>query len=65
MNANAELDVFGVGNAMVDILAMVEDDFVREHDLPRGGMLLVDSEPDGPTHRDQPSAISPCHRPSL
>ncbi|MBN01581.1 MAG: adenosine kinase [Planctomycetaceae bacterium] len=47
MNANAELDVFGVGNAMVDILAMVEDDFVREHDLPRGGMLLVDSEKQG------------------
>ena len=47
MNQSAELDVFGVGNAMVDILAMVDDDFVREHDLPKGGMLLVDSEKQG------------------
>ncbi|MCP4189551.1 MAG: adenosine kinase [Planctomycetaceae bacterium] len=47
MNQSAELDVFGVGNAMVDILAMVGDDFIREHDLPRGGMLLVDSEKQG------------------
>ena len=47
MNPGAELDVFGVGNAMVDILALVDDDFVREHDLPKGGMLLVDSEKQG------------------
>jgi sugar/nucleoside kinase (ribokinase family) len=32
---------------MVDILAMVGDDFVREHDLPKGGMMLVDSEKQG------------------
>ncbi|MDJ0795720.1 MAG: adenosine kinase [Calothrix sp. MO_167.B12] len=41
------VDVFGVGNAMVDILALVEDDFVREHDLNRGGMTLMDSEKQG------------------
>ncbi len=44
---NGRMDVFGVGNAMVDILAMVDDDFVREHDLPKGGMLLVDAEKQG------------------
>ena len=37
------IDVFGVGNALVDILALVEEDFVREHDLPKGGMMLVDA----------------------
>ncbi len=41
------VDVFGVGNAMVDILALVEDDFVREHDLNRGSMTLMDSEKQG------------------
>ncbi|MEM7581030.1 MAG: adenosine kinase [Cyanobacteria bacterium P01_A01_bin.80] len=41
------IDVFGVGNAMVDILAMVEDDFITEHDLSRGGMTLMDSEKQG------------------
>lgn len=36
--------VFGVGNALVDILALVEDDFVGEHSLNRGSMTLVDAE---------------------
>lgn len=40
-------DVFGVGNALVDVLALVDEDFVREHDLPKGGMLLVDTEKQG------------------
>jgi sugar/nucleoside kinase (ribokinase family) len=37
-------DVFGVGNAIVDILAFVDEDFIREHDLNKGIMTLVDSE---------------------
>ncbi len=37
-------DVFGIGNALVDILALVDDDYVREHDLTKGGMMLVDAE---------------------
>ncbi len=41
------MDVFGVGNAMVDILAMVDEDFVRKHELPKGGMLLVDAAKQG------------------
>jgi len=41
------IDVFGVGNAMVDILTFVEDDFIQEHTLSRGGMTLVDAEKQG------------------
>lgn len=41
------IDVFGVGNAMVDILTFVEDDFIKEHTLSRGGMTLVDAEKQG------------------
>lgn len=41
------VDVFGVGNALVDILAFVGDDFVREHALNRGSMTLMDAEKQG------------------
>ena len=40
-------DVFGVGNALVDILAMVEDDFISQQELGKGGMMLVDAETQG------------------
>ena len=38
-----EVDVFGVGNALVDILALVKDDFIVSHELNRGAMTLVDA----------------------
>ncbi|NEP59198.1 MAG: adenosine kinase [Symploca sp. SIO2G7] len=41
------IDVFGVGNAMVDILTFVEDDFIQEHTLNRGAMTLVDAQKQG------------------
>jgi sugar/nucleoside kinase (ribokinase family) len=47
-----KIDVFGLGNAMVDILVLVDDDFVREHALPKGSMTLVDAEKQGAILRD-------------
>lgn len=44
---SATVDVFGVGNALVDILALVEDDFVNDRELHRGGMTLMDAETQG------------------
>ena len=38
----ATLDVVGVGNAIVDVLAEVDDHFIDEHDLARGSMTLID-----------------------
>nr|MCS5671755.1 PfkB family carbohydrate kinase [Acidimicrobiales bacterium] len=38
----AALDVVGVGNAIVDVLAEVDDYFIDEHDLARGSMTLID-----------------------
>lgn len=35
-------DVFGLGNALVDILVQVDDDFIRERNLNKGGMTLTD-----------------------
>ncbi|MGF1445810.1 MAG: adenosine kinase [Pikeienuella sp.] len=35
------LDVVGIGNAIVDVLAQVEDDFLAAHAIPKGGMRLI------------------------
>lgn len=51
-NNSKSIDVFGVGNALVDILALVDDDFIRERALPRGAMILMDSEKQGGLLRD-------------
>lgn len=36
------LDVIGVGNAIVDVLAEADDAFLKRNDIPKGGMLLID-----------------------
>ena len=38
----AELDVVGIGNALVDVLTHATDDFLRRHTLTKGTMQLVD-----------------------
>ncbi len=36
------LDVLGFGNAIVDVLARTEDDFLIRHGMRKGGMTLID-----------------------
>lgn len=36
------MDVLGIGNAIVDVLFRTDDDTIRAHELPRGGMTLID-----------------------
>ena len=36
------LDVIGVGNAIVDVLANATDAFLETHGIPKGGMILID-----------------------
>ena len=38
------LDVVGVGNAIVDVIATVGEDFIAEHSLANGAMTLIDSD---------------------
>src|SRR5437763_16567111 len=38
------LDVVAVGNAIVDVLAHAEDDFVAELGVEKGAMTLVDAD---------------------
>jgi len=42
--AQDDLDVIGVGNAIVDVLAKAEDAFLKTHDIPKGGMILIDED---------------------
>jgi sugar/nucleoside kinase (ribokinase family) len=37
-------DVLGIGNAIVDVVASVEDDFLSRHDLHKGTMRLISAE---------------------
>ncbi len=43
MTASA-LDVLGVGNAIVDVLAQADDAFLAAHSIAKGGMILIDEE---------------------
>ena len=43
-SAPTRLDVVGIGNALVDVLSHESDEFVVEHDLARGAMVLIDTE---------------------
>jgi len=35
-------DVLGIGNAIVDVIASTEDDFLVKHGMHKGGMTLID-----------------------
>ena len=40
--ASAEFDVLGIGNAIVDVFARVDDDFLLSRNLTKGMMRLID-----------------------
>ncbi len=42
--AAANLDVVGIGNAIVDIIARADDAFLATHALVKGAMTLIDAE---------------------
>ncbi|MGQ0838974.1 adenosine kinase [Actinokineospora sp.] len=41
---NGELDIVGIGNAIVDVLSHEDDAFILAQDLRKGGMTLIDAE---------------------
>lgn len=45
-------DVIGIGNAIVDVLAKVGEGFLKERNLPKGGMTLVDAASAGKIYAD-------------
>ena len=40
--ANPHIDVLGIGNAIVDIIARADDDFLVQHQMTKGTMTLID-----------------------
>jgi sugar/nucleoside kinase (ribokinase family) len=41
---SATYDVLGIGNAIVDIMARTEDDFLRAQNMSKGAMALIDED---------------------
>jgi sugar/nucleoside kinase (ribokinase family) len=42
--AVTRFDITGIGNAIVDFLLPTNDDFLNRHDMPKGGMSLIDAD---------------------
>src|SRR3984957_2203327 len=42
-SASARYDVLGIGNAIVDVIARAEDDFLVAQGMRKGGMALIDA----------------------
>ncbi|HEU4500000.1 MAG TPA: adenosine kinase [Sphingomicrobium sp.] len=42
--ADAKLDIVAMGDAIVDVIADCDDDFIEAHDLPKGSMQLLTPE---------------------
>lgn len=51
-----KFDVTGVGNAIVDILAKVGDDFIEKHQLVKSSMQLIDEQRAKALYEDMPPA---------
>jgi sugar/nucleoside kinase (ribokinase family) len=39
---SAAFDVLGIGNAIVDVISRADDAFIGQHQLVKGGMMLID-----------------------
>jgi fructokinase len=58
MNATpATLDILGIGNAIVDVLAPTPDSFLAERGLAKGGMALIDAEAAAALYAAMPPGI--------
>jgi sugar/nucleoside kinase (ribokinase family) len=55
--ADTRYDVIGVGNAIVDVLAPVEESFLTEHGLDKAMMTLIDSERGHALYDAMPPAV--------
>ena len=40
--ASTRFDVLGIGNAIVDVIARTEDDFLAKQKMRKGAMQLID-----------------------
>lgn len=54
--SDPDFDVLGIGNALVDVITSVDDDFVAAHDFPRGATTMVDLDRADAIYADLPPA---------
>jgi sugar/nucleoside kinase (ribokinase family) len=52
----ADFEVVGIGNALVDVISSVDDAFVEAHGFPRGAMTLIDLDQAEAIYTDMPPA---------
>jgi sugar/nucleoside kinase (ribokinase family) len=52
-----QYDVVGIGNALVDIIAHADDDFIADHGLVKGSMTLIETERAVHLYRSLGSAV--------
>ena len=52
------LDVVGVGNAIVDVIATVDDSFIGDHGLVKGAMTLVNAERSAELYDAMPAGVA-------
>ena len=55
--ASSRYDVLGIGNAIVDVIARAEDDFLLRHKMHKGGMALIDEARAEKIYGAMPSAV--------
>jgi sugar/nucleoside kinase (ribokinase family) len=55
--AGTDHDVLCIGNAIVDVIARVSDDFVARHGLVKGSMTLIDESRAEQLYADMGQAI--------
>jgi len=53
---DTDFDVLGIGNALVDVIASVDNAFVETHDFPHGATTMVDLERAEAVYADLPPA---------
>ncbi len=51
------VDVLGIGNALVDVLCRIDDEFLTRHELDKGAMLLIDADRAEALYADMSTAI--------
>ena len=54
--ANSDCDVVGIGNALVDVIASVDDAFVEAHGFPHGATTMVELDRAEAVYADLPPA---------
>src|SRR5215831_330748 len=41
---SSKVEVLGLGNSLVDILAYTDDEYLSDHDMAKGAMTLIDED---------------------